>query len=115
VSAVRIISRPSFTRAKASTKSTTSGSVSRPAMSSVPTITLGGLKKWRPRKFRRNDSPRPSPRALMERPEVTVATIASSRRSFSTRSNISFLTAKSSVRASKTRSASATADSRSCS
>ena len=80
-----------------------------------PDDDVRGLKKCKPRKFLRNESVLPAASALIERPLDTLATIESGLRTLSTRAKNCRLMSKSSVTASKMRSALDTAASKSAS
>src|SRR5208282_6026992 len=115
ISLLTITLRPSRFVSIATTRLTTSGSVSMPGMTSVPTITCGGLNRWTPRKLRRNESLRPRAISVTDSPEEPDATIASGRRLLSISSKKCLLSGRSSASDSKIIAASPTARSRSVS
>ena len=80
MSLVTITLRPSRFVSIATTLFTTAGSVSGPGITSVPTITCGGLNRCTPRKLRRNESLRPRAISAIDSPDDPVAMIASGRR-----------------------------------
>ncbi len=68
---------PKMREEKSFRKSTTSGRVSLPGISSSSFISQGGLKKWAPRNRPRNSNGRFAAISSMESPEVFVVTMAS--------------------------------------